>query len=136
MKHWAAILLSLAASPAAWANSVPVHATLRPLPHAHSKATGRLTGSFDRSTHEFAWHIVYQGLSSPIASATIHGPSHPGHDAPVILPLPPPLESPILGVVDVPGKTSAEITGGYAYVELSTDKNPAGELRGRIERGK
>ena len=137
MTYWAALMLplSLAAAPLAWANAVPVHATLKPLPHTHSKGAGRLTGSFDQSTHEFSWHVVYRNLSSPVASAKIHGPSHPGHDAPVILPLPPPLGSPILGVVNVTGKTAAEITGGDAYVELGTDKHPAGELRGRIKRG-
>jgi hypothetical protein len=138
MKCWAAILLplGLAASPPAWAKSIAVQATLKPLPHTHSKGTGTLTGSFNQSTHQFAWNIVYQNLSSPVVSAKIHGPSHPGHDAPVILPLPPPLGSPILGVVNVTGKTSADITGGYAYAELGTDKHPAGELRGRIKRGK
>jgi hypothetical protein len=116
--------------------SIPVHARLKPVAHTGGKGSGVLTGTFNQYTHEFAWRVTYQNLSSPVFSAKIHGPSHPGQDAPVILPLPPPLGSPIIGVMGVGGGTAAEITGGYAYVVLGTANHPAGELRGRIRRGK
>jgi hypothetical protein len=135
-----AVILPLGAafvlgSGAAWAKSVPVHASLAPIAHTHSKGSGTLTGSFDTGTEEFSWKVVYTKLSGQITSARIHGPSRPGQDAPVLLSLPPPLGTPILGVVDMSRKAAAAVTGGKAYFVISTKANIAGELRGRIMPG-
>lgn len=139
------VAILMTGSAAAWAAPLSgpagtkpaiVFARLKPIAGTQSQGSGVLVGSFDEYTHEFAWKVVYQNLSSQVISARIHGPSHPGHNAPVILPLTPPYSSPILGVVDVPGGTSAKITGGYAYAVISTKNYPAGEIRGRIHRQK
>lgn len=130
-----AIAVFLVGTGAAIGKTIPFHAVLAPAPHVQSRGAGTMTGTFDTKTHEISWKIHYSGLSGRVLSARIHGPAKPGRNAPVIMTMPAPYSSPILGVKVVPGKVSAEITGGYSYVVLGTEKYPAGELRGRIRRG-
>ncbi|HET9146613.1 MAG TPA: CHRD domain-containing protein [Acetobacteraceae bacterium] len=130
-----AIAVFLAGTGAATAKTIPFHAVLVPAPHVRSHGSGTMTGTFDTKTHEISWKIRYGKLSGRVLDARVHGPAKPGRNAPVIMTMPAPYSSPILGVKVVTGKVSAEITGGYSYVVLATEKYPAGELRGRIRPG-
>lgn len=117
-------------------DKIMIAARLLPIPGVESKAGGTLHGYYDFYTHELEWDVKYRNLSSRVISAKIRGPSKPGHDAGVLVPLMPPFGTPILGIVTVTGKQAADITGGYAYVVICTIDHPKGELRGRIRRMK
>jgi hypothetical protein len=89
----------------------------------------------DRATLRFSWRVSFTGLTSAAIGAAVHGPQRPGTNAGV--------------QVDMGGKRPAATLQGSAvltdaqlqyllagrmYVNIRSQKYPAGELRGQIQR--
>lgn len=118
--HWAEL---------SGANEVPANETT---------GTGTAWILVDPQNNTIRWHVEYEGLTGPVTGAHFHGPAAEGENAGVVISLvegaePGALDSPIEG--ETGGLTAdqmAEITGGMWYVNLHTEANPGGEIRGQV----
>ena len=106
------------------ANSVPPNA---------STASGVAEGSFDTATKTLSWTITFSGLSGPVIGAHFHGPSEPGRNAGIVLPLKS-SEPPITGSSVLTDAQAADLLAGKWYANIHTQANPGGEIRGQMTR--
>jgi hypothetical protein len=135
----ATLLLALAAGPVQ-AQTFTFTAVLtsgqEPPPNTNSsKALGVAFVTFNTDTGELCFSISYDEdkLTSPETVAHFHAPAPPGVNAPVIIPLPP--GSPKNGCVTPPELTedlTRELFRGFWYVNVHTEQNPGGEIRGQL----
>ncbi|HSH22068.1 MAG TPA: CHRD domain-containing protein [Candidatus Caenarcaniphilales bacterium] len=141
-------IAALVAAPAAVFAAEPFAADLTPgaeVPPAESDGSGSATVTISDDETEISYEVTYEGLTGAPVAAHIHfgGPDVAG---PVILPLAHG-DSPFSGTLTeadfVPGEggegpqTFAEamtaIRDGETYVNVHTEANPAGEIRGQLE---
>lgn len=101
----------------------------------NSDGTGKAIFKLDRDTLTFEWTVTYQGLTSAITGAHIHGPQRPGTNAGILIDLAPQgLTSPIKGSFVLNDGLLEYLLAGRFYVNLHTTKYKDGELRGQIGR--
>jgi CHRD domain len=132
------LLLALAAGPVQ-AQTFTFTAVLtsgqEPPPNTNtSKALGVAFVTFNIDTGELCFSISYDevNLTSAETVAHFHAPAPPGVNAPVLIPLPP--GSPKNGCV-TPDLTKAQrhdLFRGFWYVNIHTENNPGGEIRGQL----
>jgi hypothetical protein len=123
-----------AAKPAAAAPKAMTQAYTATLaPGAGITSSGKGTGTFtyDPATHTLTYNITYSGLSGPALAAHIHGPAEPGANAGVAIPFASPA-SPITGTATLTDAQAADLAAGKYYVNVHTDANKGGEIRGQI----
>ncbi len=97
---------------------------------------------FDTDSNLLSWTIYYAGLSGPIVApgAHFHGPASFGVTAPAEvfiaggsgLPLPQPSSGALIGSATLTPAQEADLLAGLWYVNLHTERNPAGEIRGQV----
>jgi CHRD domain-containing protein len=132
------ILTAVVAWPiAAHAADELYHASLSGADEVPPIATGGLGSvsiDFDPATKKLTWKVDYSGLSGPVAGAHIHCGALPGANAEVSVPLgaAPNLASPIQGSGTMTDAQVADLHGGKCYVNVHTDTNKGGELRGQL----
>ncbi len=100
-----------------------------------SSGVGRADFTLQRADLRLSWRVTFSRLTSAAIGAALHGPQRPGTNAGV--------------QVDLGGKRPAAALQGSAvltdaqlqyllagrmYVNIRTQKYPAGELRGQIQR--
>lgn len=102
------------------------------VPPTTSAATGTLEASLDKDTNTLSWTVTYSGLSSPLTAGHFHGPAMPGQNAGVAVPLGGNLTSPIKGQATLTAAQTADLMAGMWYVNLHTETNPNGEIRGQV----
>jgi hypothetical protein len=99
-----------------------------------SAAKGHIDLWLERATLKITWHVTFNGLSSALVSAALHGPENPGANAGVLV------DFHAKGNTALDG--SAVLTDGQfqylittrVYADLVTRKYPGGELRGHLRR--
>ncbi len=103
-------------------------------PPVQSAGTGMAAVSVDTATKQLSWRVDYSGLSGPLTGAHIHCGAPAGGNAGVAVPLgaAPNLASPIQGSGTMTDPQLAQLQGGQCYVNLHTDKNKPGEVRGQL----
>jgi hypothetical protein len=122
--------------PAASAEPVIFKADLRAsneVPPNTSKASGSAEANFDTKTKNLSVTVTFSGLSGPSIGVHVHGPGEPGKNAGIVLPF---------NFVLSPAKLSATLTDSQAadlmagrwYVNVHTELNPGGEIRGQLTR--
>jgi hypothetical protein len=100
--------------------------------------TGVGAGSFTLDNHLLQVEVNYSGLSGAPSAAQIHGPATLEQPADVLVGL-----NPIaVGNLDTSGRYSGQLTldantvlslvQGLTYVNIHTEANPGGEIRGQI----
>lgn len=121
---------------AASAASVKYHAYLtgaHEVPKTDSKGKGTFNATFDTQTKALDYTLRFQGLTGPATAAHIHGPAAIGQNAGVVAPLgdknP---TSPVTGSVTLTEDQAKELAAGKFYVNVHTDANKGGEIRGQI----
>lgn len=83
------------------------------------------------SRYTVTWKLTFYRLSGKALAAHIHiGP--PSGTGPVVVPLCGPCTSGQSGKAPAPAKLVAALKSQTAYVNVHTQRNPAGEIRGRI----
>ena len=77
------------------------------------------------------WQMTFTGLTGPGTAAHIHVATR-GQAGPVAVPLCGPCTSPASGTATVDATVLAALQSGGAYVNVHTDTNKAGEIRGQV----
>lgn len=99
------------------------------VPAARGVFSGTLSSS--GATGKIAWRLTFTHLSGRALQSNIHI-GKLGKKGPVALTLCAPCHSNMRGTTRVTTKVIRAIRNGSAYVNLPTQKNPNGEIRGQI----
>ena len=97
------------------------------------RATGSLVATVTKegTTGAVAWRLTFARLTGPAVAAHIHVAPR-GQPGPVVVPLCAPCSSPASGTANLDATLLAAIQAGGAYVNVHTDRNRAGEIRGQV----
>lgn len=121
-------------SGSAQADQIKFTAPLAPSPWVTSSGKGNATAALDTGTKMLTWTVDYSGLSGPATAAHIHGPADPGANAGIVVPFTGNLASPIKGSATVTDAQIAQLEAGKWYVNIHTEANKGGEIRGQLVR--
>lgn len=136
----AALTLGLGSPLLAFADTVNLQADLKASAEVPPKASdghGQLTATYDTSSKDLHWHVVYADLTGPATMAHFHGPAPVGKNAGVVVPIAAnDLPSPIDGHATLTEAQEKDLLAGNWYFNVHTAKNPGGEIRGQVEAAK
>ena len=118
----------------AQADQIKFKADLAPGPGVASSGKGTATASLDTNTKTLTWTVDYSGLSGPATAAHIHGPADPGANAGIVVPFTGNITSPIKGSATLTDAQIAQLEAGKWYVNIHTEANKPGEIRGQLVR--
>ena len=108
-----------------------------PAPAGADNSTGQATVSLDLDASTVTVAGSYENMSSNVVAAHIHGLAGVGENAGVIVPLD--TSGGTSGTVSGSGALSADdlqgVLDGRTYVNIHTQNNGPGEIRGQIMRG-
>jgi len=114
--------------------NIPTYvATLEPGAGITSTGSGDGIATLDTKTGELGYTINYKGLSSAATMAHIHGPADVGANAGVVVPLAAPTGTQVVGKVILTEAQIAELNAGRYYVNIHTETNKGGEIRGQLK---
>jgi hypothetical protein len=128
-------ILAFGLTQAASAATVHFQATLNgasEVPPHNVPGTGELTATLDTATKMLTYTLTFQNLTGPALMAHFHGPAKAGVNAPVVVPIAGPLNSPVHGSVTLTDAQIAELVGGMWYANVHTAENKGGEIRGQV----
>jgi hypothetical protein len=121
---------------AAHAETMKFHATMDTASEVPPKTTagkGTVDGTIDTATKMMTYTLTYSDLTGPATAAHFHGPAEAGKNAGVLVPIPPPLTSPIKGTATLTDAQIADFKAGMVYANVHTEANKGGEIRGQIK---
>lgn len=98
--------------------------------------SGSASATLNAAENTLTVEGTFSGLTGPATAAHIHGPAEPGEPAGVIFPLT--IDSATSGSFsgtweDMSEEQVAELRSGLYYINIHTDMNPPGEIRGQLE---
>jgi hypothetical protein len=103
------------------------------VPPNPSAGSGKADVWYDSATHTLSWTVTYGGLTGPAIMAHFHGPAAPGTNAPVVVPIGGAgMTSPNTGSKVLTDAQAADLAAGKYYVNVHTEKNKGGEIRGQV----
>ena len=102
------------------------------VPPNASAATGTADIDYDPASKKLSWKVSYSGLSGPATAAHFHGPAEAGKNAGVAVAIPNAGTSPVEGSATLTDAQAADLTSGKYYVNVHTQANPGGEIRGQV----
>jgi hypothetical protein len=131
------LLAAAAVWPTAHAATETYRATLNGAsesPPIQSAGAGAASINVDTTTKGLSWRVEYTGLSGPATAAHIHCGAPPGGNAGVAVPLgtAPNWASPLQGNGQMTDAQLAQLQAGQCYVNVHTDANKPGEIRGQL----
>ena len=100
------------------------------VPPTTSKGTGSVTATYDTASKKLSWKGSYKDLSGPATMAHFHS-GEAGKNGPVVVPISP-NASPFEGSATLTDSQAAELMGGKWYVNVHTEANKGGEIRGQV----
>jgi hypothetical protein len=101
------------------------------VPPNTSTATGAADIDYDPASKKLSWKLTYSGLSGPATAAHFHGPAEPGKNAGVAVPITN-TASGSEGSATLTDAQAADLTAGKYYVNIHTEANKGGEIRGQV----
>jgi hypothetical protein len=104
------------------------------VPPVETSATGTADITWNADSKELSWTIEFSGLSGPATAAHFHGPAAPGENAGPVITIED-LESPSEGMATLTDEQAQQLAGGQWYVNIHTEANPDGEIRGQVGAG-
>jgi CHRD domain len=105
------------------------------VPPVTTAGKGTATAALDTATKTLTWTVSYSGLSGTATAGHIHGPAAPGANAGVLVPLfSGNVANPIKGSATLTDAQVSDLEAGRTYVNLHTDANKPGEIRGQLVR--
>jgi CHRD domain-containing protein len=102
------------------------------VPANTSAGTGTADIDYDAATKKLSWKVTYSGLSGPATAAHFHGPAEAGKNAGVAVAIPNAGTSPAEGSATLTDAQAADLLAGKYYVNVHTQANPGGEIRGQV----
>jgi hypothetical protein len=102
------------------------------VPPNDSKGTGTLDATYDTTSKKLTWTITDSALTGPATAAHFHGPAEVGKNAPPAVTISSPATSPIKGEAILTDAQASDLQGGRWYVNVHTEANKGGELRGQV----
>jgi CHRD domain len=102
------------------------------VPPNASAGTGTADIDYDPATKKLSWKLTYTGLSGPATAAHFHGPAETGKNAGVAVAIPGATSSPAEGSATLTDAQAADLEAGRYYVNVHTQANPGGEIRGQV----
>lgn len=102
------------------------------VPPNASAATGTANINYDPATKKLSWTLTYSGLTGPATAAHFHGPAEAGKNAGVAVAIPNAGKSPVEGSATLTAAQAADLVAGKYYVNVHTQANPGGEIRGQV----
>ncbi|MGA7073679.1 CHRD domain-containing protein [Bradyrhizobium sp.] len=102
------------------------------VPPNASTGTGTADIDYDAATKKLSWKLTYSGLSGPAKAAHFHGPAEPGQNGKVEVAIPGATSSPADGSATLTDAQAADLEGGKLYINVHTEANPGGEIRGQV----
>jgi hypothetical protein len=104
------------------------------VPPVTTAGKGTAAINVDTATKQATWRIEYTGLSGPAAAAHIHCGAAAGANAGVAVKLGegPTAASPMQGSGAMTDAQIADLAAGKCYVNIHTEANKGGELRGQL----
>ena len=134
-----ALVIGLLAAAAAWpcadAATVNYKSTLAgtaEVPPVQTAGKGTAAVNVDTATKQVSWRVEYSGLGGPATAAHIHCGAAAGANAGVAVPLGNAAASPITGSGAMTDAQLADLQAGKCYVNVHTDANKGGEIRGQL----
>lgn len=107
----------------------------REIPPVETPATGAADITYDPATRVVSWVVTYSGLSGAATAAHFHGPAGPEGKAPLVVWVSKqgsPAENPIKGQATLTPEQSQQFAAGQWYLNIHTQANPGGEIRGQV----
>jgi len=104
------------------------------VPPNTSAGTGTADLDYDAASKKLSWKITYSGLSGPATAAHFHGPAEASKNAGVVVPIfaAATAKSPFEGEATLTDAQASDLMAGRLYVNIHTDANKAGEIRGQV----
>jgi hypothetical protein len=127
--------LLLASGTFAFAETVTMKADLSAqseVPPNQSKGKGRADVTFDTATKQLTWTVTFSDLTGPATVAHFHGPAEAGKNAGVALMIGTKPTSPAKGSATLTDAQAAQLAAGQWYVNVHTEANKGGEVRGQV----
>jgi hypothetical protein len=137
--HSGVVAFALAAvlGSGASAEEVKYHAALtggEEVPPVETAASGMADVTYNSETMELTWTIEFSGLSGAASAAHFHGPAAAGENAGPVVTIED-LESPSEGSATLTEEQAGQLDQGMWYVNVHTEANPGGEIRGQVGKG-
>jgi hypothetical protein len=106
------------------------------VPPNDSKGTGSVDLTFDEATKKLTWKGTYANLTGPPSASHFHGPAPAGKNAGILIPIfvAPASQSPFEGSAILTDEQVEYLNAGTLYVNIHTNANKAGELRGQVRK--
>jgi hypothetical protein len=105
------------------ASEVPAHAV---------PGKGMAMAELDTATKTFTYKVEFSGLTGPATMGHVHGPAMAGANAPPVIPFAMPVTSPASGSKVLTDDQIADLNAGKWYVNIHTEANKGGEIRGQL----
>jgi CHRD domain len=100
------------------------------VPPNSSVGTGTLTATYDTGSKKLSWKGSYSGLSGAATGVHFHS-GEAGKNGPVAVPITP-ATSPFEGSATLNDAQANELLAGKWYVNVHTEANKGGEIRGQV----
>lgn len=104
------------------------------VPSNDSKGMGTADLNYDNATKMLTWKVEFSDLTGPATAAHFHGPAKEGESAGVAIPIAG-TESPMEGSATLNDEQAKQLMDGLLYVNVHTEANPKGEIRGQVKPG-
>jgi CHRD domain len=101
------------------------------VPPNTSAGKGTADIDYDAASKKLSWKLTYSGLSGPATAAHFHGPAAAGANAGVAVPISN-AASGSEGSATLTDAQAADLVAGKYYVNVHTEANKAGEIRGQV----
>ncbi len=101
------------------------------VPPNTSPGKGTADVTYDTATKLLTWKVTYSGLTGPATMAHFHAPAEAGKNAPVVVPFKD-TASGAEGSATLTDAQAADLLAGKMYVNVHTEANKGGEIRGQV----
>ena len=102
------------------------------VPPNSTTGKGMATVRLNTVNKKISWNVRYSGTTGPVMAGHIHGPADVGANAGVVVPFGGKITSPIKGAATLTDAQIADLEAGKYYVNLHTEANKPGEIRGQL----
>lgn len=99
------------------------------VPPVDTTATGAADVTIDSDAMTVSWTVTHEGLSGEPVAAHFHGPASPEETAPPVIDI---SENLMEGSAEITPEQMQMIQGGLTYINIHTEANPDGEIRGQV----